>query len=160
MSSTLKHQIARITAIPHIPSIFISVLENENEEFLLAGEEILDTVFVERDGFDYLGTVLRRFDSWTPATLIVVTNYGISILREGGQKITDSLYGYSIHHTVFDKISSLEFSVGLHDGTMTISTSTSAHPDTVVNFNTAVYFKDFERLIRLIRNRVFLSAKV
>jgi len=158
VNTNLISQIAKITSISHLPSIFKSVLENEDEEFLVPGEEILDTVFVEREGFDIVANKLRKFDSWTPGTLIVVTNFGISILREGGLKIADSMYGYSIHHTVFNKISSIDLDVSLLDGNLTISTSTSAHPDTMVNFNTAVYYEDFERLIRLIRNKVFQSS--
>ena len=158
MITNLKEQILKITGIPHLPSIFKGILENKDEEFLLPGEEILDTVFVERSGFDIQGTSLIKFDSWTPGTLIVVTNYGISILREGGTQMSDSSYGYSIHHTVFDKISSIALDVCLLDGNLTISTSTSAHPDTMINFNTSDYGQDFERLIRVIRNRVFQSS--
>jgi len=159
MTTNLKDQIDRITKIPHLPTIFKSVLENENEEFLVVGEEILDIAYVERDGFDFVGPTLRKFATWTPGTLVVVTNFGISILREGGVKVSDSNYGYNVHHTVFDKISSVALHVGLLDGTLTISTSTSAHPDTTIDFNTAFYCKDFERLVRLIRNKVFQSAR-
>jgi len=159
MTTSLQTQIARITGISHLPSIFKSVLENKNEEFLLVGEEILDTAFMEREGFDIVDNRLRKFDSWVPGTLVVVTNFGISILREGGLQISDSIYGYSVHHTVFDKISSIDLDVSLLYGKLTISTSTSAHPDIVIGFNTATYCEDFERLIRLVRNRVFVSSR-
>ena len=158
MNTSLKNQISKITGISHLPSIFKSILENEDEEFLVPGEEILDTLFVEREGFDIVEGRLRKFDSWIPGTLLVVTTFGISILREGGLKITDSEYGYSIHHTVFDKISSIDLDVILLYGNLTISTSTSAHPDILVTFNTGVYYEQFERLIRLIRNKVFRSS--
>jgi hypothetical protein len=158
MSSSLTKQLAKITKIPHLPAIFKSVLENENEEFLLEGEVLLDTLFVERDGYDLVDNHLRKFDSWTPAMLIVVTNYGLSVLREGGLKVLDSLYGYSIHHTVFNKVSSLELDICLLEGTLTLSTSTSGHPDTVIKFNSGLYFQGFERLARIIRAQVFQAS--
>ena len=158
MKNNFEVQVEKITKTPNLPSIFKLILDSDDKGFFVPGEEILDTVFVERDGFEIIGPNIRKFETWTPATLVVITNFGISVLREAGLKISDAFYGYSIHHTVFDKIASICLDVCLLDGNMMISTATNAEPDTRINFNTAVYGQDFERIVGLIRHRIFLGT--
>ena len=106
-----------------------------------------------------IGSTIRKFESWQAATLLIVTNYGITVLREGGVQIADSFYGYQVRHIVFNKISSIALDICVLAGTLAFATSTGTDPDTVISFNTSRYFKEFERIVGAIRNLMFNAAK-
>jgi hypothetical protein len=153
MKTHSDSQLAKITATPNLPSIFRIILQSQ--EVFVEGEEIVDTVFVERDGCQIVGTNIEKYVNWQPATLVIVTNFGLTILTEGGFKISESFYGYTIRHLVFSKISSISLDICMLDGKLSIATAMNSNPETLISFNTSTYFKEFERLIGVIRKQMF-----
>ena len=150
-------QMAKVIATPNLPTVFHTILRSH--DLFVQGEEILDTVYVERDNCEVVGGTIKKFTNWQPATLIIVTNFGITVLTEGGAKILDDFYGYSVRHTVFDKIASINLDICVLNGTLSILTTTNTEPSTVISFNTALYFREFENLVGEIRNLVFKASR-
>jgi hypothetical protein len=146
-------QLAKIAATPNLPDIFRIILQSH--DVFVDGEEIVDLVFVERDGCEIVGTNIEKYVNWQPATLVIVTTYGLTILTEGGFKISESFYGYTIRHLVFSKISSISLDICMLEGKLSIATAMNSNPETLISFNTSVYFKEFERLIGIIRKQMF-----
>lgn len=148
-----QSQVAKIAATPNLPSIFKAILQTQ--EVFVDGEEIIDMVFVEREGCRIVGANIEKYVNWQPATLVVVTNFGLTVLSEGGVQIAESYYGYTMRHIVFAKIASITLDICMLDGKLSITTSTSTTPETLIGFNTAHYFKEFERLVGVIRRLMF-----
>lgn len=151
-----QSQVAKIAATPNLPNIFKVILQTQ--EVFVEGEEILDMAFVEREGCRIVGSNIEKYVNWQPATLVVVTNFGLTVLSEGGVQIAESYYGYTIRHIVFSKISSITLDICMLDGKLSITTASGTGPETLIGFNTAHYFKEFERLVGLIRKQMFRAT--
>jgi hypothetical protein len=146
-------RVARIVATPNLPEIFKVILNTQ--ELFVEGEEIIDMAFVEREGCKIVGTNIEKYVNWQPATLVVVTNHGLTVLAEGGVQIAESYYGYTIRHIVFSKISSITLDICMLDGKLSVTTTTGNSPEALISFNTAHYFRDFERIVGVMRRQMF-----
>jgi hypothetical protein len=98
---------------------------------------------------------MQKSENWQPATLIVATIFGITILVEGGFRITEDLYGYGIKHILYEKIASIELDFCFLSGKLIISSSLNSENETAAEFNTAKYYLEFERMIQVIRKILF-----
>ena len=156
MAKALNPQIEKILKeTSYLPTIFQSVLHSEG--FFLEGEEIIDCLCFEREGYDVKSNFIVKHDDWHPTVLVIATNYGISVLEEGGSKISDTLFGYKVIHILYERIARIELDVCFLSGKLTISTGESQGGDTVIPFNTANYYQECERFIETTRKKIFES---
>ena len=144
-----------IAQTPHLPVIFELLLNKK--EILTEDEEILDSIFLEREGFRTTEKYFEKENNFHPATLIVATTYGLTIVQEGGTEVFSQMYGYRIQHILYDKISHMQLDICLLSGKFAISCGGQC--DSVIEFNTAKYYKRFEQFIDILRKQVFLTGR-
>lgn len=140
---------------PYLPMVFTSILHSDT--FFAPGEEIIDCLCFEREGYDVKSNFIVKHKDWQPTIFIVATNYGITILVEGGSKISDTLFGYRMTHISYEHITSIELDVCFLDGKLSIMTGDVSGDQAAVHFNTAKYYQECERFIETIRKKIFES---
>ena len=141
---------------PYLPLVFKSILTSET--FFAEHEEIIDCLCFEREGYDVKSNFIIKHKEWQPTTLIVATNYGVTVLVEGGSKISDTLFGYRMKHISYEHITSIELDVCFLDGKLSIMTGDARGDEAAVSFNTAKYHQDCERFIEVIRKKIFETS--
>ena len=94
---------------PYLPMVFSSMLHSDT--FFASGEEIIDCLCFEREGYDVKSNFIVKHKEWQPTTVILATNYGITILVEGGSKISDVLFGYRMTNFSYEHIIGIELDV-------------------------------------------------
>lgn len=115
-------------------------------------EEIVDLVFIKRKHVDERDT---KSAVQSPAKLLIATTHGLVCAEEGFKEITDNYYGYRMKHIYYDKISSLELDICLLQGEFKAVANSSENPEIMVDFNTAIYYAEFERFVETVRqNRI------
>jgi hypothetical protein len=144
-----------ISETPHLPAILENILNHNS--VISSDEEIIDYIYLERQGFVPTENFFEKKSNWQPATLIIATSYGISILEEGGTMIVDRVYGYRIKHILYEKITSLELDISLLAGVMIIYSNNSSS-EIKIGFNTAHDYEKFERFIDVVRRKILESS--
>ena len=147
---------ALIAETPHLPPVFEILLSKKS--VFAEDEEIIEMIFLEREGYKAANGFFEKEKNFLPASLVIATSYGITIVQEGGNELFEKMYGYKITHLLFDKISSLQLDVCLLSGKLTISCS-SGDPESVIHFNTAKYYREFESFVDAVRRKIFLSGR-
>lgn len=140
---------------PYLPLAFKSIFHSDR--FFVPGEEIIDCLCFEREGYDVKSNFIVKHKEWQPTTFIVATNYGITILVEGGSKISDTLFGYRMRHISYEHITAIELDVCFLDGKLSIMTGDISGDQAVVRFNTAKYYQECECFIETVRTKIFES---
>ncbi|MGL4368990.1 MAG: hypothetical protein ACRCUT_04865 [Spirochaetota bacterium] len=141
---------------PHLPVIFEILLTKKS--FFNEDEEILAAIFLEREGFRTTEKFFEKETNFHPATLIVATTYGLTLVQEGGNEVFEKMYGYRIQHVLYDKISHMQLDICLLSGKFSISCGSGAS-ESVIEFNTAKFYKQFEQFIDILRRQVFLTGR-
>jgi len=111
-------------------------------------EEIVDLVFIKRKHSDERD---KNSKITEPAKILVATTHGIVFAEEGFKEISENYYGYRMKHTYYDKISNLELDICLLKGVFKVAASSSENADIEIKFNTANYFRDFEKFLNVVR---------
>lgn len=128
------------------PSIIKTILKKEYE---VAGHEgILGLVSIERE---YLSTAQHPRIRYSPASMLLATEYGLIVVEEGLNAADVEYGGYRIRYIRYSKISCLELDTCLLLGIFKVSVASGDTPDMLIEFDTAKYFYDFEALINVIR---------
>lgn len=117
-------------------------------------------IFIGRDGFEIQNGMIKKLKYWSPATLIIATTYGITTITEGGELLADSLYGYKIKHILYEKITAIELNICLLCGQLIFYTMSNSDHQYAIEFNTTSYYKDFERFIENVRERIFAHSNM
>ncbi|MCX7024169.1 MAG: hypothetical protein NT080_06045 [Spirochaetes bacterium] len=144
---------AIVDRTPHLPNIFRVIMGKQS--VLSDGEEVLDSVFIDREGCEVFEDGIRKTELWKPATLLVATDFGITVIREGGALVATDFYGYRIDHVLYGKIARIGLDICLLSGRFYVSSCIGADEGISVDFNTAVHFRDFERFVTVVRKRLF-----
>ena len=154
MIKSLNPQIEKIiNDTPYLPLVFKTMLTSDT--FFAPGENIIDCICFEREGYDVKSNFIVKHDDWQPTVLIIATNYGLTILVEGGSKIADVLFGYRMTHIVYAKITSIELDVCFLSGKLSIATGDPGGDHAAIRFNTAKYYQECERFIEIVRKKIF-----
>ena len=153
-----EEQIRRLVSeTTHLPPVFEVLLTKK--AFFTEDEEIIDSVFLEREGFHTTDNFYEKEHNFHPATLIVATTYGLTIVQEGGTEVFERMYGYRIIHILYEKIAHMQLNICLLSGSFSIACAGGPSGDTVIEFNTAKYYKQFEQFIDVLRKQVFLRGR-
>lgn len=134
-----------------VPYAFKQLLRRET--YLLADEEILDVVLLERE---YLQ---EKNDSpiYSPAKLLVLTSYGVILAEEGFITITEDIMGYKIRYIPFNKITDIELDVSLLTGVLKVATNAYGKSESGVEFDTNKYYHAIECFIEALRKKMVMG---
>ena len=119
-----------------------------NQSAFTENEEIIDLVFIRRKHLDDKD---KKSPVSDPAKMIAATTHGLVYAEEGFKEISKNYYGYRMKHTYYDKISNLELDICLLKGVFKVAASSSENADIEIKFNTANYFRDFEKFLNVVR---------
>lgn len=142
-----------INDTPYLPLAFQSILTTDT--YFAANEDIIDCLCFEREGYDIKSNFIVKHDNWQPTILILATHNGVTILVEGGSKISDVLFGYRLTHISYAHIISIELDVCMLNGKLIISTGEGPEKHAVIQFNTAKYYQECERFMETLRKKIF-----
>ncbi len=154
MTADLELKINRIIdSRDDTPLIFKAVLKKELA--LVQQEEIIEIVSIKREYTDNA----KRKDIYSKAQLLVATNYGLVAVDDG---LNDQLLeygGYRIRHVMYSQIKALDFNTCLLSGTLKIITGTGGETDLNIEFNTSKYYRDIEKFVSIIRDRMIENER-
>lgn len=144
----LKEKIKEITEADfEVHQIFKEIVESRS--IFTEDEEIEALVFIRREHVNERVEASAVFSS---AKLLVATNQGLVFAEEGFKEISDQYFGYRLKHIYYDKISAMELDMCLLQGYFKVMTS-SKEPEISIEFNTANYYKEFEKFVNHIRKK-------
>ncbi|ADQ13670.1 PH domain-containing protein [Halanaerobium hydrogeniformans] len=144
---TLEEKIKEITEADFDVHHIFKKIVNKQTGFT-ENEEIVNLVFVKRkhlDDRDKSSSII------SPAKLIVATTQGIIFVEEGFEEISENYLGYKIKHIYYDKISSFELDICLLEAKFMVVANSAKDPEIYINFNTALYYKKFEKFVDVAR---------
>ena len=145
---TLKDKIAEIIEADfEVHQIFKDVVKKQS--IFTEDEEIEGLVFIKRE---HVNERVESSPVFSSAKLLVATNQGLVYAEEGFKEIRDDYFGYKMKHIYYDKISAMELDMCLLQGYFKIMTS-SKEPEISVEFNTAKYYREFEKFVNQIRKK-------
>ncbi|CCU80710.1 hypothetical protein HSACCH_02252 [Halanaerobium saccharolyticum subsp. saccharolyticum DSM 6643] len=145
---TLKDKIAEIIEADfEVHQIFKDVVKKQS--IFTEDEEIEGLVFIKRE---HVNERVESSPVFSSAKLLVATNQGLVYAEEGFKEIRDDYFGYKMKHIYYDKISAMELDMCLLQGYFKIMTS-SKEPEISVEFNTAKYYREFEKFVNKIRKK-------
>ena len=154
MTRHLNPQIEQIiNDTPYLPLAFKSILTTD--AYFAANEEMIDCLCFEREGYDIKSNFIVKHEDWQPTILIIATHKGVTILVEGGSKISDVLFGYRMTHISYAHIISIELDVRMLNGRLVISTGEGMEKHAIIQFNTAKYYRECERFMETLRKKIF-----
>lgn len=145
---TLKDKIKDIIEADfEVHQIFKDVVKKQS--IFTEDEEIEGLVFIRRE---HVNERVESSPVFSSAKLLVATNQGLVYAEEGFKEIRDNYFGYKMKHIYYDKISAMELDMCLLQGYFKIMTS-SKEPEISVEFNTAKYYREFEKFVNQIRKK-------
>jgi len=145
---TLKDKIKEIIEADfEVHQIFKDVVKKQS--IFTEDEEIEGLVFIKRE---HVNERVESSPVFSSAKLLVATNQGLVYAEEGFKEIRDDYFGYKMKHIYYDKISAMELDMCLLQGYFKIMTS-SKEPEISVEFNTAKYYREFEKFVNQIRKK-------
>lgn len=119
------------------------------QDVLDEDEKIMDLIFIKRE---HMNTNIQS-PIVSPATLLIATNEGVTIIEEGYVQIAQNYYGYKVKHYKYNMIASIELDICLLEGIFSISSNISDSCDNAITFDTSLYYTEFENFIKLIRKQ-------
>ena len=145
---TLKDKIKEIIEADfEVHQIFKDVVKKQS--IFTEDEEIEGLVFIRRE---HVNERVESSPVFSSAKLLVATNQGLVYAEEGFKEIRDDYFGYKMKHIYYDKISAMELDMCLLQGYFKVMTS-SKEPEISVEFNTAKYYREFEKFVNQIRKK-------
>jgi hypothetical protein len=145
---TLKDKIKEIIEADfEVHQIFKDVVKKQS--IFTEDEEIEGLVFIRRE---HVNERVESSPVFSSAKLLVATNQGLVYAEEGFKEIRDNYFGYKMKHIYYDKISAMELDMCLLQGYFKVMTS-SKEPEISVEFNTAKYYREFEKFVNQIRKK-------
>jgi len=145
---TLKDKIKDIIEADfEVHQIFKDVVKKQS--IFTEDEEIEGLVFIRRE---HVNERVESSPVFSSAKLLVATNQGLVYAEEGFKEIRDNYFGYKMKHIYYDKISAMELDMCLLQGYFKVMTS-SKEPEISVEFNTAKYYREFEKFVNQIRKK-------
>jgi hypothetical protein len=129
-----------------LPEPFRTILSAKG--VLAEDETALEQVLVERNSVA----------ADQAACLVMATTYGLVVLREGSQRISEDFYGYNVVHVLYEGIAGFSLDACLLRGELRVFVPGSAE-SVVVEFNTARCHGEFERLVAAVRREMVGRAR-
>ena len=145
---TLDEKIKNITEADFdVHHIFKEIVKRQS--IFTENEEIEGLIFIRRE---HVNERVESSPVFSSAKLLVATNQGLVYAEEGFKEIRDDYFGYKMKHIYYDKISAMELDMCLLQGYFKVMTS-SKEPEISVEFNTAKYYREFEKFVNQIRKK-------
>ena len=116
-------------------------------------KDILDVIFIVREE---ISDNENRPEPFSPAKLLIATDYGILILQEGFEEITDNYLGYSMQKIYYKNMDSIKLDICMLNGKFKVYSG--GNELVVIEFETTKYFKDFEEFIKIIHDNKILEC--
>lgn len=122
----------------------------KDDTLFVDNKDILDVIFITREEIQ---DNKNKNEPFSPAKVLIATDYGILILEEGFKEISDNYLGYSIQKIYYDKIDSVKLNICLLNGKFKVYAGGNELIE--IGFETTKYYKDFEEFIKIIHdNRI------
>lgn len=125
----------------------------QDDTLFVDNKDILDVIFIKREE---IADNENRSEPFSPAKLIIATDYGVLILQEGFEEISDNYLGYSMQKVYYDNIDSVKLDICMLNGEFSIYSG--GRELVMIGFETTKYFKDFEELIKIIHDNKILKC--
>ncbi|RAK04048.1 hypothetical protein C8C77_1445 [Halanaerobium saccharolyticum] len=119
----------------------------KDDTLFVDNRDILDVIFIKREE---LYDNKNRPEPFSPAKLLIATDYGILILEEGFEEITDNYLGYSMQKMYYKNMDSVKLDICMLNGKFKIYSG--GNELVLIEFETTKYFKDFEEFIKIIHD--------
>ena len=119
----------------------------KDDTLFVDNRDILDVIFIKREE---INENTNSSEPYSPAKLLIATDYGILLLQEGFEEITDNYLGYSMQKIYYKNIDSFELDICMLNGKFKVYSGGSEL--VLVKFETTKYFKDFEEFIKIIHD--------
>lgn len=137
-----------ISAGLEVPYIFKILLKQET--VLTEDVEILDIIYLERE---YADERTRSGSILSPALLVIATVKGVIIVQEGKEDINTDRGGYKIRFIPHKSILAIEIDSLVINSNLTLFISGESL-NVKIGFNRSRYYEDFERIVKIIKNRI------
>ena len=125
----------------------------KDDTLFVDNKDILDVIFIKREE---ISDNQNRPEPFSPAKLLIATDYGILILQEGFEEITDNYLGYSMQKIYYKNMDSVKLDICMLNGEFKVYSGGSEL--VVIEFETTKYFKDFEEFIKIIHDNKMLEC--
>jgi len=125
----------------------------KDDTLFVDNKDILDVIFIVREE---ISDSKNRPEPFSPAKLLIATDYGILILQEGFEEITDNYLGYSMQKIYYKNMDSVELDICMLNGKFKVYSGGSEL--VLIEFETTKYFKDFEEFIKIIHDNKIIEC--
>jgi hypothetical protein len=125
----------------------------KDDTLFVDNKDILDVIFIVREE---ISDNKNRPEPFSPAKLLIATDYGVLILQEGFEEISDNYLGYSMQKIYYKNMDSVELDICMLNGKFKLYSG--GNELVVIEFETTKYFKDFEEFIKIIHDNKMLEC--
>ena len=119
----------------------------KDNTLFVENKDILDVIFITREE---ITTNENESEPFSPAKVIIATDYGLLILQEGFTEISDNYLGYGLQKIYYNKIDSIKLDICMLKGKFKVFAGGNELVE--IEFETTKYYKEFEQLIKIIHD--------
>lgn len=119
----------------------------KDDTLFVDNKDILDVIFIKREE---ITDNKDKSEPFSPAKILIATNYGLLILQEGFEKISDNYLGYGVQKIYYDKIDSIKLDICMLNGKFKVFAGGNELVE--VEFETTQYYKEFEEFIKIMHD--------
>lgn len=132
-----------------VPAIFKAILSGE--AFLMEGADVLEFVYLPRE---YRDERAKRGEIFKYAHLILATNKGIILVREGTEDLDVNVGGYCVRYVPYKQIVAIEVDSVLMQAELRIFSGHGEEMKLEVDFNRKRFFKEVTKFVNVVRGFV------
>lgn len=119
----------------------------KDDTLFVDNKDILDVIFIKRE--EISGTQ-DRTEPFSPAKLLIATDYGLLVLQEGFEEISDNYLGYGLQKIYYDKIDSIKLDICMLNGKFKVFAGGNELVE--IEFETTKYYQEFEKFIKIMHD--------